>query len=128
MRLLLDSHALIWALDRPEKLGTTACKLLKDPSNDLCFSSATIWEIAIKVGIKKLSLSVPFKQWMEQAIAYLDITTLPITISATDLQVKLPVRHRDPFDRLLVAQAMVENMGIITKDKKIICYDVETYW
>ena len=128
MRLLLDSHALIWALDSPEKLGTQACKLLKDVSNHLYFSSATIWEIAIKVGIKKLSLSVPFKQWMEQAIAYLDITTLPITISATDLQVKLPVRHRDPFDRLLVAQAMVENMGIITKDKKIICYDVETYW
>jgi len=128
MRLLLDTHALIWALDSPENLGTQAFKLLKDPSNDLYFSSATIWEIAIKVGIKKLSLSVPFKQWMEQAIDYLDITILPITIAATDLQVKLPVRHRDPFDRLLVAQAMVEHMGIITKDEKITCYEVETRW
>jgi PIN domain nuclease of toxin-antitoxin system len=77
VRLLVDAHAFIWAVDDPSKLGTQAVTALQDPGNDLLLSAGTIWEIAIKVGLGKLSLSMPYRQWMNQAITDLGITVLP---------------------------------------------------
>ena len=74
MRLLLDSHTLIWAADNPSRLSTAAAVALQDPANDLVLSAATVWEIAIKVGLKKLVLTLPYRQWMTQAIAGLGLT------------------------------------------------------
>ena len=85
-----------------------------DPSNDRLLGAGTIWEIAIKVGLKKLNLSQPYRQWMEQAITGLGATVLPITVEHADIQAGLPLHHRDPFDRLLVAQALVENMPVVS--------------
>ena len=77
MRLLLDSHAVIWAVDAPSRLGPRAVVELADAENDLLLSAGTIWEIAIKVGLKKLALSLPFREWMAGAIAELGLAFLP---------------------------------------------------
>jgi PIN domain nuclease of toxin-antitoxin system len=89
VKLLLDTHTLIWAVDDPSKLGPQAVTALQDPANDLLLSAATIWEIAIKVGLGKLSLSMPYLQWMNQAITDLGMTVLPITVEYADVQVYL---------------------------------------
>ncbi len=80
MRVLLDSHTLIWAVDNPGKLGPTATTTLQDPRNELVVSAATVWEISIKVGVRKLTLSGPFRTWMNQAFADLGAALMPITI------------------------------------------------
>ncbi|MBI2359923.1 MAG: type II toxin-antitoxin system VapC family toxin [Deltaproteobacteria bacterium] len=99
MKLLVDAHTLIWAVDDPSKLGPQAVTMLQDPANDLLPSATTIWEIAMKVGLKKLSLSMPYRQWMNRAITDLGMTVLPITVEYADVQVNLPNHHGDPFDR-----------------------------
>src|SRR5690349_6149733 len=113
MRLLVDVHAVLWAADDPTKLTPQALVALQDPTNELLLSAGTIWELAIKIGLGKLKLSLPFKQWMSQAITDLALTVLPITVEYADRQSVLPLHHRDPFDRLLVAQAQVENVSIV---------------
>jgi PIN domain nuclease of toxin-antitoxin system len=128
MKLLLDSHTLIWALDSPDNLGAQARELLKDKSNELFISSGTIWEIAIKVGLGKLTLSMPFKNWMRRGITGLEISVLPITIEHADMQAKLPEYHGDPFDRLLVGQSQVENIPILTKDSHLTKYGIDIFW
>src|SRR5207248_2755085 len=111
MRLLVDAHAVVWAVNDPSKLSPPAIAALQDPANDLMISAGTIWEISIKVGLKKLSLSLPFPQWMNRAVADLGATVVPITVEYADVQAGLPQHHRDPFDRLLVAQAILEKLS-----------------
>jgi len=128
VKLLLDTHTLIWAVDDPSKLGPQAVTALQDPANDLLLSAATIWEIAIKVGLNKLSLSMPYRQWMNQAITDLGMTVLPITVEYADVQVNLPKRHGDPFDRLLVAQSQVENIHLVSADPVFDQYGINRLW
>lgn len=128
MRLLVDAHAFIWAVDDPSKLGTQAVTALQDPGNDLLLSAGTIWEIAIKVGLGKLSLSMPYRQWMNQAITDLGMTVLPITVEYADVQGNLPKHHGDPFDRLLVAQAQMENMALVSADPGFDPYGINRLW
>ena len=116
MRLLLDAHAVIWAVDDPSKLSPRAITALQDSTNDLLVSAGTLWEISIKVGLNKLSLSMPYRPWMNQAIADLGLTVLPITVEYADVQAGLPQHHRDPFDRLLVAQAQIEQVSVVSND------------
>ena len=103
MRHLLDAHTLIWALDDPSRLSKRARVILEDPANHLTVSVGTIWELSIKTGLGKLTLSLPYRQWVERALADLGITASPITLEFTERQMALPFHHRDPFDRLLVA-------------------------
>jgi PIN domain nuclease of toxin-antitoxin system len=128
MRLLLDSHTVLWAVDAPSKLTVEAIAALGDPANELLLSAATIWEIAIKVGLKKLSLSMPYRQWMNKAIADLGMTLLPITVEYADVQAGLPRHNGDPFDRLLVAQAQVENVALVSADPVFDRYGVKRIW
>ena len=128
MRLLLDTHALIWAVDQPSQLGPAAVLALQDSSNDLLLSVGTIWEIAIKVGLKKLALSLPYRQWMGQAMADLGVSALPITVEFADVQAGLPSHHKDPFDRLLVAQAQVENVLLVSVDSIFDQYGITRLW
>ena len=86
MRLLIDSQSLIWYVDQDHLLTPAAHAGIADPNNDLPLSAATIWEIAIKVGLKKLSLSMPYKQWITKAMADLGMTVLPITVEYADVQ------------------------------------------
>ena len=128
MKLLVDAHTLIWAVDDPSKLGRQAVTALQDPGNDLILSAGTIWEIAIKVGLGKLSLSMPYREWMNQAITDLGMAVLPITVEYADAQGNLPRHHGDPFDRLLVAQAQVENMALVSADPGFDPYGINRLW
>jgi PIN domain nuclease of toxin-antitoxin system len=91
-------------------------------------SAATIWEIAIKAGLKKLSLSMPYSQWMNKAIGDLGLTLLPITVEYADVQAELPRHHGDPFDRLIAAQARVENISLVSADAVFDQYGVKRIW
>lgn len=128
MRLLLDAHALIWSVDDPSKLGPDATVAMRDESNDLLLSAGTIWEVSIKVGLRKLELSLPFEQWMDRAIADLGVVLLPISVAHADAQMKLPRHHGDPFDRLLAGQAKVENLSIVSGDAIFDHYGVSRVW
>ena len=94
----------------------------------IVLSAATIWEVAIKVGLGKLTLSQPYRLWMNQALADLGATVLPITVEYADAQAALPAHHRDPFDRLLIAQAMVEGIALVSVDSQFDSYGVHRLW
>lgn len=128
MRRLIDAHALIWAVDDPSKLGPQGVIELKNPANQLVLSAVTIWELSIKVGLGKLKLSLPFRQWMNKAIADLGLSIVPITVEYADVQAGLPQHHGDPFDRMIVAQATVDGMAIISADPQLDAYGVTRIW
>lgn len=128
MRVLLDTHAVLWWVDQDQFLSSTAHATIADPTNELVLSAATIWEIAIKVGLKKLSLSLPYGQWLTQAIADLDASILPVTIAYAERQLSLPHFHGDPFDRLPIAQAFVENIPLVSVDTVFDRYGVARLW
>jgi len=128
VRLLLDTHALIWAVDDPAKLGPDAAKAISDPANELLLSAANIWELAIKVSLDKLTLSLPFRDWMDRAIADLGAILVPITVEYADAAAHLPHHHGDPFDRMLIGQTRVENMPIASGDAILDQYGVTRLW
>jgi PIN domain nuclease of toxin-antitoxin system len=128
MRLLLDSHTLIWAADNPAKLSPRAQGLIQDPSHDRLFSAASLWEIGIKVGLGKLPLSLPYRQWMNRAMDDLGLVVLPITLNHAERQSILPWHHRDPFDRMLVAQALIEDVPLVSADPAVDAYGILRLW
>ena len=128
MRLLLDAHTLIWTMDDPSRLSPTAAKAPRDLSNDLFLSAGTIWELSIKVGIQKLTLSLPLEQWIHRAIADLGLQELPIRVRHAAAQAELPQHHRDPFDRLLIAQSLVESLTVVSSDSLFDQYGVTRLW
>ena len=97
MRLLLDTHTLIWAVDDPTQLGPRAAAELRDLSNELLLGAGALWEMSIKVGLQKLDLSQPYRQWMNQAIADLGLTILPITVEYADVQAGAAPPPRRPL-------------------------------
>jgi PIN domain nuclease of toxin-antitoxin system len=128
MRHLIDTQSVIWYVDQDQLLSPTAHAAITDPANDLLLSAASVWEIAIKVGLGKLTLSLPYRQWMTQAIADLSLSILPITVDYADIQTGLPQHHRDPFDRLIVSQALVEGVPVISADPQFDAYGITRIW
>ncbi len=128
MRYLLDTHTLIWSQDDPGKLSATAKVELTDPANVRLLSVATVWEIGIKVALKKLKLSKPFRQWVQIAIKDLVLTELPIELEHIERQMSLPLHHRDPFDRMLAAQSLVLGIPVIGNDGIFDAYGVARIW
>lgn len=128
MHVLLDSHCLIWALDDPARLSPAAAAILQDPINVLMLSAASVWELAIKFGKGRLPLSMPYRAWMDRAFADLGLILLPITLDHAEHQVRLPFHHRDPFDRLLASQALVENLALVSGDTLFDAYGVTRIW
>ncbi len=128
MKLLLDAHTLIWAVDDPSQLGSQAAASLRDANNELLLSAGTIWVLSIKVGLGKLTLSLPYRQWMTKAITDLGAIVLPITVEHADVQAGLPFHHRDPFDRLLVAQSQVESVRVVSSDTIFDDYGTPRLW
>lgn len=127
MRVLIDSHALIWYVDQHKLLSHASHAAISDPANDLLLSGS-IWEIGIKIGLGKLVLTQPFKAWMNQAISDLEVSVLPLSVEYIDLQSTLPKHHGDPFDRLIVAQAMVEQVSVISADANLDAYGITRIW
>jgi len=120
MRLLLDTHALIWALGDPAKLSTKSRNAIEDPANEIFVSAASLWEIAIKTGDGKLQ--VPDD--LERAIFAVGFQPLEIRFPHVRRLRSLPMHHRDPFDRILVAQAQHEDLAVVTRDGRIPSYGV----
>jgi PIN domain nuclease of toxin-antitoxin system len=123
MKILPDSHALIWWLEGSPRLGTYARELIDDDDNPLLFSAATLWEIRIKQAAGKLRTIENFDVIEESSV-----TDLPITHTHAEAAAALPFHHRDPFDRMLIAQAQAEDAVILTKDDAFAAYDVRTAW
>ena len=128
MKVLLDTHAFLWLMSDHPSLSATAKKVFLDSDNELILSAVSGFEIAVKHGLGKLMLSEPPIIFMRQRINNNNLLELPITMEhATHLQ-NLPQHHRDPFDRLLVAQAMVEGIPLLTADKQLSAYAIECIW
>ncbi|WP_322801903.1 type II toxin-antitoxin system VapC family toxin [Thermoflexus sp.] len=121
MRLLLDTHVLPWALAEPERLPARVQEWLVSPANDVLFSVASIWEIAIKAQIGRLSLSVTVEEIMGAARAS-GFQELPVRAVHAAPVGSLPLHHRDPFDRILVAQAITEPARLLTVDPMLARY------
>jgi PIN domain nuclease of toxin-antitoxin system len=101
---------------------------MRSPDSELLLSTATYWEIAIKLSLNKLRLADPYEEFMNRAIADNDLTVLPITVKHAAAVAVLPFHHRDPFDRLLVAQAMVEQVPILSNDALFDAYSITRLW
>ena len=128
MRLLIDTHTLFWSVEEPAKVSATAMVAIRPLTNDVLLSAATIWELAIKVGQGKIALSLPYRQWIERAIVDLKLMILPVTVEYADRQSTLPLHHKDPFDRLMIAQALVEGIPIVSVDAAFDAYGVTRIW
>lgn len=128
MKLLLDTHTFLWLVEGNPSLSTAAQAALADPANDLYLSAASVWELAIKVANKKLSLSDPLDVYVSKWTTAYQLDPLPV-LSAHALAVGgLPAHHKDPFDRLLIAQAMVEGMTLVTGDSTFSLYGAPILW
>ncbi len=127
MNLLLDTHTLIWLLEGDDNLSTVAREQIENSDNTNFVSVATFWEIAIKVSLNKLDMKISIQN-LKQLIWENGIEVLPITIEHTLFVSELPFYHKDPFDRLLVAQSVIENMILVSRDEAMPLYNVQTIW
>ena len=121
-RLLLDTHTLLWAIQDDPRLDAEARRAIADRSNEVYVSSATVWEISIKRAQGRLEAPDNLATLIFQT----EFTELPINHIHGELAGELPMHHRDPFDRMLVAQAKVEDLVLVTRDPHIMSYDVQT--
>lgn len=121
MRILLDTHVLLWMVMGSSKLKPAARRLIDDPANDLAFSAVSIWEIAIKNSLGRESFSVDSTALHKSLLAN-GVAELPITATHAAATERLPMRHKDPFDRMLIAQATAEGMTLLTADKIVAAY------
>lgn len=128
MNYLLDTHTFLWFVSDDALLSETAKRLIEDESSQPFLSAASLWEIAIKLSLGKLTLKQPYDVFMPQQLAINGIGILNITIEHTATVAKLPFLHRDPFDRLLAAQSQIENMPLISADAVFDQYGIKRMW
>jgi PIN domain nuclease of toxin-antitoxin system len=126
--MLLDTHTLFWSVEEPAKLSSAAAAAITDPANDRLLSAATVWELAIKFGQGKIKLSMPYRTWMNTAITDLQLVILPVTVAYADRQATLPAHHKDPFDRMMIAQALEDAIPIISIDVAFDAYGITRIW
>ena len=128
MRYLLDTNALLWFLAGDEKLSGRAQQLIDNPSNEKFLSIVSLWEIAIKTGLGKLDLDKPFEQVFPERLDFNRIRILDIRVDSLVKLTTLPFHHRDPFDRLIIAQGLVEKLPIISVDRVFDAYGINREW
>lgn len=128
MRLLLDTQAFIWAIAAPERLSQRARAAMQDEDNEVYVSAATAWEIAIKARTGKVGVVGDPQRFVPEQIAANSFSSLAVSIRHALKVADLPMLHKDPFDRLLVAQASVEDLALVTADAQIRKYPVKTIW
>jgi PIN domain nuclease of toxin-antitoxin system len=124
VRLLLDTNAFLWWRDGSPRLSTRIQDEIRDPDNDVSVSVVSLWEIAIKRGIGKLKFLEDFQLVMSEE----EFSLLPIGYAHLQALEALPLHHRDPFDRLVIAQSIAEDMPVATSDTAFALYDVKTLW
>ncbi len=128
MRLLLDTQCWLWMQVSPEKFNDSTRALLVDPANDLLLSAASSWEIAIKYAVGRLPLPAPPAAYVPDRLRSGGVTPLAVSHAHALAVAELPDHHRDPFDRLLVAQARLDGLTLLTADRALGRYDVELVW
>ena len=128
MKYLLDTHTLLWFLANDKKLSRSARLLIENSSHVSVVSVASLWEIAVKNGLGKLDLERPFDQMFPEELHLNHIEILDITVDSLIKLTTLPFHHRDPFDRLIIAQGLVEELPIISADTEFDAYDVNREW
>lgn len=128
MRLLLDTSVFLWFIGGSDKLSSKAISLISDLNNQIVLSSASLWEIAIKISLGKLDLLEPFSQLIPQQLKANEFDLLSIEIEHLSNLVNLPFHHRDPFDRLIIAQAITEDIPVISPDQMFSKYPVKLIW
>jgi PIN domain nuclease of toxin-antitoxin system len=128
MKVLIDTHTFLWFIDNHINLSITARTIIEDVSNEVFLSSASLWEMAIKISTGKLSLSQPFQTFISNQLSINDIGTLEIQLPHIALLASLPFHHRDPFDRMLIVQAIHEQIPIVGNDVAFDAYGVTRLW
>ena len=121
MRLLLDTHVLLWAVGMSARLSAATRQMLETPDNEVCYSAANLWEIAIKSRLRRTDFQVDPERLLA-ALPAMDFTELAITARHAAAVARLPPLHRDPFDRLLIAQSQVEPIILLTNDELLVQY------
>jgi PIN domain nuclease of toxin-antitoxin system len=128
MRLLLDTHAFLWFITADPKLSTTAEQVIRDRANTPLLSIASVWEIAIKVNQGRLPLPQPLDRFIPQQLQINRVSILPIELQHTYEIARMPLHHRDPFDRLLISQAISEGIPLVSTDRAFDDYPVKRLW
>lgn len=128
MKLLLDTHALLWFLLADRRLSERARGLISNAETVVAVSPASYWEIAIKISLGKYALPEPYAQFMERELAINNFDILPILPRHTARLTELPFHHRDPFDRLLIAQSMAEVIPLVSCDEHFDAYGIHRIW
>lgn len=128
MTLLLDTHAVLWFVWDDPQLSATAKAAIEDPANRKLLSVASCWEIAIKAGIGKLTLDAPAALFIPRELGRNGFDLLPISLPHATAVETLPQHHKDPFDRLLIAQAQIEAIPIVSVDAAFDPYGVTRIW
>lgn len=128
MKLLLDTHVALWVLADDRRLTKTARQLIEDDDNLCYLSAASVWEVAIKHSVDKLDAPPVFPQEFHAEMALRGVSSLPVYDTHAAAVAALPFHHRDPFDRLLIAQAKSENMSLLSKDAIMRAYEVAVVW
>lgn len=127
MQYLIDTHVFLWMIADDPQLSASSKEIIESDT-DLLISIASIWEIAVKNNIGKLSLAEPFEIFIPQQLTHNQIEILPITLQHLNPLITLPQYHRDPFDRLLICQAIVEQIPILSADEAFDQYQIERQW
>ena len=128
MKILLDTHAFLWFESEDADLSLFASDLIFDLNNELFLSPASYWEIAIKVAAGKYNLSMPFETFFQEGILRGGMKILPVKVSHAATFSQLPLHHKDPFDRMIIAQAITEQIPVISVDPLFECYPVTRLW
>jgi PIN domain nuclease of toxin-antitoxin system len=128
MRVLLDTHAFLWLISEDKRLGRKVRRAFLNPKNQIYLSAASLWEIGIKVSLGKLSLRDGWLKLIGSEMKLNTIQWLNIEMPHCEQLSRLPFHHRDPFDRMLIAQAMVEKMTVITRDVRFMDYGIDCIW
>lgn len=127
-RYLLDTHTFLWMAGAPEKLGAAARELIEEPAAELLLSVASVWEMAIKKSLGKVDVPTPLAAFLEEQLAATRTSLLDVRAEHALRVETLPWHHRDPFDRLLVAQASVEKLTILSRDTVLDDYPPDRIW
>ena len=128
MNVLLDTHSFLWLITGDKKLSQTAQDTFLNLENSVHFSAASMWEICIKISLGKLSLNKGWFRTIKKELKLNNIEWLPIEMVHCHEISKLPFYHRDPFDRMLISQAMVENMAVMSRDEMFAAYEINRIW
>jgi PIN domain nuclease of toxin-antitoxin system len=125
---VVDTHVLLWYVAEDPRLSQLAIRLLEDTNNRVIISIASLWEIAIKTSTGKLNVGAPFREFVAENVTSLGIDVLEMKLEHLEAVSALPFHHRDPFDRLIIAQCLTENLPLLTDDGFVDAYAVKKIW